>query len=310
MKRIQRITLLLIIIISCLGITGCQNNKEDVDIYASIYPIYFLTDRIVQDKVKVKQVYPMGTDVHDYDPGFGSALVSMAEAKLMFYIGYGLESFIDAAKDTVFSKSDLHLVELGSYIQLIDPITINPTANEHKHDVDTHVWMDPVRMIQFAQVIYQEIIKIYPDDKDFFLENTRSLIDDLQKLDDEYVEFLSDPDLQKVMLVDHDAYVYWEDRYGIQRIRTRVDNESCDVVPSDWGKNIEKAKEYNIKYIVITKNESSCTIINNYAKELNAEIVELNHVATLTKSESKNGENYISIMEKNLEVLKKILPKK
>ena len=37
---------------------GCNEIEEEVDIYASIYPVYFLTDYIVKDKLVVKQVYP------------------------------------------------------------------------------------------------------------------------------------------------------------------------------------------------------------------------------------------------------------
>ncbi len=309
MKKIK-ILILSIFCLSCFSLVGCTKEQEDVDIYASIYPIYYLTDRIVQDKLVVKQVYPMGTDVHDYDPGVGSALISMAQAKLMFYVGYGLESFIDVAKDKIFASTGIRLIELGSYIQMVDPITISPSNGDHQHDVDTHVWMDPKRMIVFSQIILQEVCAIDPEDEAFFNENAKSLIEDLQALDQEYVDFLSDESLIKVILVDHDSYVYWEDRYGIQRIRTRVDNESCDVVPSHWSKNIELAKSYGIKYIVTTKNESFCSIVDKYAKELGAEIVELNHISTLTKQESKKHENYISIMRKNLEVLKKILPRK
>ena len=40
----KKIIALLLIAIMMLIIPGCSNDDEVVDIYASIYPVYFLTD--------------------------------------------------------------------------------------------------------------------------------------------------------------------------------------------------------------------------------------------------------------------------
>ena len=111
-------------------------------------------------------------------------------------------------------------------------------------------------------------------------------------------------------MVDHDSYLYLEERYGIKRIRTRIDNESCDSTPSNIEKIISLAKQYKIKYIVTTEHESVCGIINKYASSLEAEIVELNHLSTLYKSDIENNNDYFKIMYANLNTLLKILPKK
>jgi zinc transport system substrate-binding protein len=95
-------------IVLLLIIPGCNTEEENVDIYASIYPVYFITDYIVQDKLVVKQVYPNGADVHEYDPGNGKEIVQMRKAKLMFYIGAGLEGFI-IKSSTVFESVILNL---------------------------------------------------------------------------------------------------------------------------------------------------------------------------------------------------------
>jgi zinc transport system substrate-binding protein len=111
-------------------------------------------------------------------------------------------------------------------------------------------------------------------------------------------------------MVDHDSYLYWEERYGIKRIRTRIDNESCDATPSNIEKNIELARAHNIKFIVTTQNETVCGIIDKYASTLEAEVVEINHLSTLYKSDIENQRDYFKIMYDNLNILLRILPKK
>ncbi len=295
---------------------GCSNEEEEVDIYASIYPVYYLLTEIVQDKLTVKQIYPMGKDVHEYDPGTPSALVKMNKADLMFYIGAGLEGFIEKAKTTAFKNSNLKLIELTEYIKLCEQtedgyqVVDSNHSTSHLHTADTHVWLDPLRMAKFVDVILEEVTAFYPEHKDLFSENAVILKDKLINLDNLFNSALNEANLERIMIVDHDSYLYWEERYGIKRIRTRNDNESCDVVISEVIPNIEKAKSYNIKYVVTTANESVCSIINTYVEGLGATIKSLNHLTSLTQNEIDNNRDYISIMKKNLETLLEVFPAK
>ena len=311
----KKIILILMMILMLAILPGCTETNEEVDIYASIYPVYFITDCIVQDKLVVKQVYPNGADVHEYDPGNGKEIVKMSKAKIMFYIGAGLEGFIVKSQN-IFNKHEIKLVELSNYIELCKQTNDGYaylTADELQHSksiADTHVWLDPVRMITMSEVVLENVISIDPENKEFYENNFNALKERFEKLDNEYRTKLSNKDIEKIIMVDHDSYLYLEERYGIKRIRTRIDNESCDSTPSNIEKIISLAKQYKIKYIVTTEHESVCGIINKYASSLEAEIVELNHLSTLYKSDIENNNDYFKIMYANLNTLLKILPKK
>ena len=292
---------------------GC-GEEEKIDIYASIYPVYYITDYIVEDKLVVKQVYPTGADVHEYDPGNGKEIVKMSKAKVMFYIGAGLEGFINKSKP-IFDKHPIKLVELSANLQLCKQTYdgfeyLTEEDNKKMSLADTHVWLDPLRMLSMAEVVLQNVIEIDPENQEFYQENFNSLKERLVKLDNEYTLKLKDEDFDKIIMVDHDSYLYWEERYGIKRIRTRIDNESCDATPSNIEKNIELARAHNIKFIVTTQNETVCGIIDKYASTLEAEVVEINHLSTLYKSDIENQRDYFKIMYDNLNILLRILPKK
>ena len=292
---------------------GC-GEEEKIDIYASIYPVYYITDYIVEDKLVVKQVYPTGADVHEYDPGNGKEIVKMSKAKVMFYIGAGLEGFINKSKP-IFDKHPIKLVELSANLQLCKQTNdgfeyLTEEDSKNMSLADTHVWLDPLRMLSMAEVVLQNVIEIDPENQEFYQENFNSLKERLVKLDNEYTLKLNDEDFDKIIMVDHDSYLYWEERYGIKRIRTRIDNESCDATPSNIEKNIELARAHNIKFIVTTQNETVCGIIDKYASTLEAEVVEINHLSTLYKSDIENQRDYFKIMYDNLNILLRILPKK
>ncbi len=311
----KKTILLLFLILMILVIPGCETEEEKVDIYASIYPVYFITDYIVEDKLVVKQVYPTGADVHEYDPGNGKEIVKMSKAKVMFYIGAGLEGFITKSQ-AIFEKHPIKLVELSNNLILCKQ-TNNGYAyltedekNNSRAIADTHVWLDPIRMATMAKVVLDNVIAIDEENKDFYTRNYEELVNRFYELDNMYKNKLNNENIEKIILVDHDSYLYWEERYGIKRIRTRIDNESCDSSPSNISENIELAKQYNIKHIVATKNETICGIIDKYALTLDAQIVEINHLSTLYKEEQENNQNYFTIMIENLETLLKVLPKK
>lgn len=301
------------ILVMMIIFPGC-GEEEKIDIYASIYPVYYITDYIVEDKLVVKQVYPTGADVHEYDPGNGKEIVKMSKAKVMFYIGAGLEGFINKSKP-IFDKHPIKLVELSANLQLCKQTNdgfeyLTEEDGKNMSLADTHVWLDPLRMLSMAEVVLQNVIEIDPENQEFYQGNFNSLKERLVKLDNEYTLKLKDEDFDKIIMVDHDSYLYWEERYGIKRIRTRIDNESCDATPSNIEKNIELARAHNIKFIVTTQNETVCGIIDKYASTLEAEVVEINHLSTLYKSDIENQRDYFKIMYDNLNILLRILPKK
>ena len=246
--------------------------------------------------------------------GWNEYFVKMSKAKIMFYIGAGLEGVINKSKP-IFDKHEIELVELSTYLKLCKQSSdgyeyLTEEDNKIMGLADTHVWLDPLRMLTMSEIVLEKVSEIDPENKEFYQTNFENLKERLEKLDNEFKIKLNDQTYEKVIMVDHDSYLYWEERYGIKRIRTRIDNESCDATPSNIETNIELARQYNIKYIVTTSNETVCGIIDKYASTLEAEIVELNHLSTLYKTDVEEMRDYFKIMYDNLNTLLKILPKK
>lgn len=303
--------LLFVLIPLCLFImcftTSCNGDDEEVDIYASIYPMYYLTQKIVGDKMVVKQLYPDGIDVHEYDPvvdGDMKVLVKMSKAKLLFYISDRLEAFISSAKTTVLANSDLKTVELTKNVRLYDSVTEEyETTEDHGMTVDLHIWLDPILMQKMAKIISKEVCEIDPDNATYYEANLANVLDILDKIDKKYQEELQGFEF-RTMLVDHDAYLYLAKRYELTRIKTRVDNESCDINPIHMINTMEEAKSLGIEYIVVTKNESVCSSVDSFVNELGCEVVYLDPISTLTVETQEF--DYYDLMINNLYVLKKI----
>ncbi|MDD4388654.1 MAG: zinc ABC transporter substrate-binding protein [Bacilli bacterium] len=315
MKRKLLIFLFIVII---PFFSGCDGIPEEVDIYASIYPIEFLVKEIVGNKYKVKAVYPRGKDVHDYDVS-PSEIISLSKSKIIFYIGLGLEPVIEKSKDTVLSDvltislaDNLTLIELNSdhYHEGYDP------SNDGQVFYDPHVWLDPINMQIIAETILENIIEylnVEPTDVTLFKENCNNLKSRLKDLDEDFKDVLSDETIiNKTIMVDHDAYAYWQLRYGINRIKLRNHNDSPDISPVEMKEKIEQAQALGIKYICTTKNEMESSTIEAYLLGLNLTVKDkrqLHHLGTITAKEEKK-EDYFSLMRYNLKILNEVMPRK
>src|SRR5699024_3618915 len=103
-----------------------------------------------------------GVDAHTYEPTTRQ-LTYIANSDLFIYIGAGMESFAERTEEA------LHL-EKTNFLEIGKDETIfreNEDDHEHEHDghhhdLDPHIWFDPLRMIQMGEMIKDELIQLAP----------------------------------------------------------------------------------------------------------------------------------------------------
>ncbi|XQY91108.1 metal ABC transporter solute-binding protein, Zn/Mn family [Metabacillus sp. HB246100] len=201
-----------------------------------------------------------------------------------------------AAEEDTHSE-DEHAAEEGTH-----------SVDEHGHnhgDTDPHVWIDPIRSITLAENIKNALVELHPEGADTFEKNFSDLKSKLEELDTQFSTVIESSD-KKEILVSHAAYGYWEDKYGLEQISVLGLSPTQEPSQKELQTIIETAKEHSIKYIVFEENVSS-NITDIVQGEIGAEAVTLSNLETITEEQINNNEDYFSLMNKNLETLKKIL---
>ncbi|WP_445677879.1 metal ABC transporter solute-binding protein, Zn/Mn family [Psychrobacillus sp. FSL K6-2365] len=106
MNKLKRICLGSILFLLLL-LAACGNNEENVatkdqqvQIYTTVYPLQYFAERIGGESVNVSSIYPAGANEHTFEPT-QKDMMALADADLFFYIGLGLEGFVDNAKKTL-----------------------------------------------------------------------------------------------------------------------------------------------------------------------------------------------------------------
>ena len=296
---------ILLLIISCVYF-GCKDDK--VDIYTSVYPLQFFTKEIVGDKLNVQSAYPNTAEVHDYEPT-AKTLIKMSEAKMIIYIGQGLEPFIDKGIDTTFK--DVKCLKVTGCDKLLLVTKNGLTSNSPNTTSDTlydpHIWLDPFQMPHVVTHILENILtieefKIYEEE---FTNNANELISKLKELAILYDSKLSETN-KNTIIVDHDAYSYWTYRYGFNRLSLRSDNESSDPNAKEFEEIITFALNNNLKYLLATKHEAQQALVQQYIStlnknnpDLNAQIIYLDNLELQVNEEN----DYFTVMKNNLNIL-------
>lgn len=293
-----------------LLILGCENkqktkkNSKQLTVYTTVYPLQYFTERIGGEYVKVDTIYPPGADEHTFEPTQRD-MMNLVDADLFFYVGLGLEGFVDKAKDTL--KNDkVEMVSTADHISFGDNPPIDQEQDaEHNQSIDPHVWLDPIYAKDLAKSIKDSLVKKMPEQKETFDHNYQELTKELEKLNQSF-ESTAKSAKYKEIVVAHAAYGYWEKRYGIKQISISGLSTTNEPSQKKLEEIISKAKQDHIKYIIFEQNVTS-KLTKIVEDEVGAKSLTLHNLSVLTKENINNKDNYFTIMDKNIQTLNKAL---
>lgn len=286
MKKIKYLLLLLSILILP---TGCLENDsmEDVNIRATAYPIQYISERLYSKHSKITSIYPNGSSMEETVSD--KLLKDYSSADLFIFNGNS-EKEMDYVYKMRNSHNSLKLIDASSSLVF-------------EHSVE-ELWLDPMNLLTMANSVkkgFEEYIKsAYLTNE--ISENYKNLKQDLIQLDADYRDMAKTAN-RKTIVVSNDAFLYLE-KYGITVISLE-ENENLT------SKNIytvtNMIKNGDISYIYTTHGEKVNDTIASIQEETDVELLELHNLYTRTEDEATKGEDYLSLMKNNLELLKKQL---
>ena len=304
MKKIS----LLLASLCALFLVACSNQKQadgKLNIVTTFYPVYEFTKQVAGDTANVELLIGAGTEPHEYEPS-AKAVAKIQDADTFVYENENMETWVPKLLDTLDKKKVKTIKATGDTLLL-------PGSEEeegdhdhgeegHHHEYDPHVWLSPVRAIKLVEHIRDSLSADYPDKKETFEKNAAAYIEKLQALDKAYAEGLSQAK-QKSFVTQHAAFNYLALDYGLKQVA--ISGLSPDAEPSAarLAELTEYVKKNKIAYIYFEENASQA-LANTLSKEAGVKTDVLNPLESLTEEDTKAGENYISIMEKNLKALK------
>lgn len=247
-------------------------------------------------------------------------MMALADADLFFYIGLGLEGFVENAQKTL-ANEDVKLVATAADVTE-DQLHISTghthaeheehddhghdDGEEHAHEEhDAHVWLSPVISQQLALTIKDELVDALPEHEATFNSNYEQLVTELAALHSDFEEMAA-ATTNKTFFVSHAAFGYIAGHYGFNQVPVAGLNSQSEPSQKELTTIVDLANKEDIQYIFFEQNVSS-KLTEIIQKEVNAETLTLHNLSVLTKEDIQNNEDYFTLMRKNMDVLKQAL---
>ncbi|EJK82092.1 zinc ABC transporter substrate-binding protein [Rhizobium sp. AP16] len=195
------------------------------DVVVSIKPIHSLVAAIMDGVGTPELIVDGAASPHTYalKPSNAKALEA---AKVVFWVGPGMEAFLEKPLSALGANAlvveldkapgitKLKFREGGAFEA--DDDGDEPTDHDHDHgEFDTHLWLDPHNAKAMTAEITTTLVAADPANALTYEANQKALDDRLDALDAEIAATLA-PVKSKPFIVFHDAYQYFERRYGVR----------------------------------------------------------------------------------------------
>jgi zinc transport system substrate-binding protein len=287
-------------------------------VVTSFYPLFFLASEIGGDLVAVTNLVPAGVEPHDWTPK-SRDLARISQADLFLHSGAGFEGWTDELLEGIEADSDVMVVEASEGIERI-PLDGEAGArgqahgqdhesgdDDHGHGghVDPHVWVSPKSMLRMARNVRDALGAADPANAAPYGENYGALAGRLEALDEAYERELSGLPRRDIV-VSHRAFAYLCRDYGLNQIAVMGLSPEAEPKAQDLKRIVDFVKGSGIRYIFFEELVSD-RLARTLASEAGAETLVLNPVEGLTSEQEANGDDYVTIMEMNLQNLKKAL---
>jgi manganese/iron transport system substrate-binding protein len=204
-----------------LSLTACSTRQSPtttettatarrVQVSATISTLAALVKAVGGDKVDVFSIVPVGVSPETYDPA-PRDLVNIARAQLIVENGAGLELWLEKLLRSA-ANSKARVLVLSDGMAVVGASAKGEPGNPH-------LWLDPIYSQAYVRKIAAALREIDPANAGEYAANVRREIAKLAELDRWIrVQVATIPPDQRAMITFHDAWFYFDHRYGLRDI--------------------------------------------------------------------------------------------
>ena len=261
--------------------------KAEISVVTSIKPLHSLTSYIMEGVGEPELIIDGVASPHNFQIKPSHAKM-LQNADLVIWIGEDLESFLPTAlksipKDAVvfelLDQSGLKKLKFRekNIFEGHDDHGHDEHAkkeddhDDHGHDdhghghgsFDPHIWLDPANAKVIVKKITNQLSKIDKDNASTYKANSKKVIKDLDGL---IKEVKNEINKNASFVVFHDAYQYFEKRFGLSVIGALTVNP--DVMPgAEQLSEIREVIEHEKAKCIFSEPQFNPNIINSIASD-------------------------------------------
>ena len=261
MKRVAAFAL------SC-AIAGCAHTLRQaqgdtdaagkIQVATTISTLNSFVQGVGGEHVSVKNIVPVGASPETFQPA-PQDVATVADANVLVENGAGLESWLDRLLRDAGARN-LRVVVCANGL---------PVKN-----LNPHLWMDPVLAKRYVLKIRDALIAVDPAHAAEYRRNAVSYNARLDELIEQIRKQIATiPPSHRYMIVFHNAWQYYNDRFGITTLGFVERNPGQEPNPQQIAQLIDLAKQHNV-HGVFSEPEYSPKLLYSIAQGAGIKVVE------------------------------------
>ena len=294
--------------------TGNNNNTEKIKITASNFASYDFLRAIIGDNDNIELTFLLGPgkDAHSYDPT-AQDLITIQNSDLFIYIGGEMEKWADRVLPTL-DTNNTKIICVADDIKTIAEQEIDGAEPEEEEEeeegaFDEHIWTSPDNAITMVNTLEKSMEEIDSSNSSKYKQNAENYIAKIKNVDKQIQEIVDNKKRDRLVFGDKMPMQYFINYYKLQ-VSAAFSGCSTETEPSSKtiAYLVNKAKEEKtpvILYIELNNGKVANTIANEVGNGCKAMQIQTLH--NVSKTDFDNGETWVSLMKRNLDVLKTAL---
>jgi zinc transport system substrate-binding protein len=279
-----------LVLLSCFLITGCikRDSMEDINIYTSVYPIEYITNRLYGNNSTVKSIYPDGVIPSKY---------SLNDKQIKDYSKVDLFVFNGLSDEKNYLNK---MIKLNKNLKIIDSTLSMEYSNGYEE-----LWLDPDNALMVARNI-KTGLNAYINNhylKNEIEENYESLKMDLSNLSAKLNLVASSSDDPTIIVSSNLFNFLKKHNFNV------ISLENSSVNDKNYNEAKKRILDGSTKFIITIKDMDINSTVQSLIDETNVSTLEFHSLASINDTERNNKKDYHSIMLENISLLKQELYK-
>jgi len=184
-------------------------------------------------------------------------------------------------------------------------LPVPPGEGADQLAADPHVWLDPVLYEQIVERVAQALSSVDPSHASIYRENASRFDQQVATVDRAYRIGLLHC-TRRVIVTSHAAFGYLATRYDLTQEAISGLSPDVEPTPQDLG-DLKALVERDHITTIFTEQLVSPKVAETLANETGTTTAVLNPLESLTPDEVAAGDDYLSVMNQNLQTLRSAL---
>ena len=343
MKRwfAKTVVFLLLLTTALSGCAGSERGEageaaeeeRKISIVSTIFPQYDWTRQILGERagdVELTLLLNSRIDLHNYQPSVDD-MIKISGCDLFVYVGGESDGWVEEVLESA-GNDDMIVVNLldalGSAAKTEEIIegmaesAGDPGDHGHSHshgeeesleqeaEYDEHVWLSLKNAQLLCSAIADALSALDAGNAEAYQSNLAAYLEELSTLDAAYQAAVNAAPVKTLLFGDRFPFRYLTDDYGLRYYAAFA---GCSAETEASFETIiflaEKMDELRLTHIMVTESSDQriAETIRNNTVEKNQQILVLDAMQSVTLRDISDGASYLSIMVRNLDVLKEAL---